>query len=715
MWKRWLVIPCVVGLGWLTVDTALAREGKQVTAKELLKQGFFQDFEELDLETLLAFSDTTLRIATRTEQVPDEAPGAVSIVTSDDIKAMGARTLEDVLRSIPGVDVTTDGLGRPLIVFRGVASGATGGGSENVLILMNGHRIDEPIEGGATAINYLVPVGNVQKIEILRGPGSALFGSGALGGVIDIVTFTQRDFTGIEASAGGGSFATQEYAVKLGSEGRSLKIAGYIQFEDTNGAVRIVGQDAQTGIDRALASQGIPAASLAPGRSTDDRRLLETNYNATYKDYDFNLRVSNQRSPGFIGIAESLGSVNDLIHRQVSIDASRRQELSHGWTLRTRVSFAQNGMKRFLQAFPPGFVEPLPAGGFAQFPSGVFVQEELNSRRYGAEGVAQKSFADHQIQVGAELGRESAFGSDLSGNYDFRTGAPQPDIRPLDGAVEDRGRGVASLFVQDVWSRSTKLTVTAGLRFDHYGDVGSVVSPRLATVFRLPKDAHLKLLYGRAFRAPALGEQFFSLPGFLGNASLEPETIDTLEAIFSYNKKRLRLSGGLFQSFVRNEIVAEGPFVAGASRPLINAPGRDIRGVELEVRQGFGVGSSFFFNYSNQHSEEVDSGEPAAGTPSHIGNVGATFSLAGGTRITPSILFRSSRPRVADDPRSPIGGYALVNLAVRVPNVYRGIVVSLSAQNILNKLYYDPAPAGGVPGDYPRPGRRFFLSATYQF
>ena len=715
MWKRWLVIPCAVGLGWLTVDTAAAREGKQVTAKELLKQGFFQDFDELDLEALLNFSDITLKIATRTERDPGEAPGSVSIVTSDDIKAMGARTLEDVLRSVPGVDVTTDGLGRPRIVFRGVASGATGGGSENVLILMNGHRLDEPIEGGATAINYMVPVGNIQKIEILRGPGSALYGSGALGGVIDIVTFTQRDFTGIEASAGGGSFATQSYAVKLGSEGRALKIAGYIQFEDTNGAARIVGEDAQTGIDRSLASQGIEPASLAPGPSTDDRRILETNYGASYKDYDFNLRVSNQRSPGFIGIAESLGSVNDLIHRQISIDASRRLDLAGGWTLRTRVSFTRNDMKRFLQAFPPGYSEPLPGGAFAQFPSGVFVQEELNSRRFGAEGIAQKSFVDHQVQLGAELGRESAFGNDLSGNYDFRTGTPLLELRSLPGTVSDRGRGVASLLVQDVWSCSTRLTITAGLRFDHYGDVGGALSPRLAAVFRLPKDAHLKLLYGRAFRAPTIGEQFFSLPGFLGNASLKPETVDSLEAVLAYNKKRLRLSWGLFQSFVRDEIVAQGVFVAGASRPLVNAPGLDVRGVEMEVRQGFGVGSSVFLNYSYLHSEEASSGEPAAAAPSHIGNVGATFSLAGGTHITPSILFRSSRPRVTDDSRSPVDGYALVNLAVRVPNVYHGIVVSLSAQNILNKLYFDPAPLGGVPGDYPQPGRRLFLGATYQF
>lgn len=715
MRTRWLVIPCAFGLGWLMVDPALAREGKQVTARELLKQGFFQDFDEIDLEALLRFSDITLTVATRTELIPDDAPNAVSIVTSDDIKAMGARTLEDVLRTLPGVDVRTDALGRPQIVIRGVGSGATGGGSENVLLLMNGHRMNDPLEGGATGLNYVVPVGNIQKIELLRGPGSALYGSGAVAGVIDIITFTQRDFTGIEASAGVGSFATQQYAVKLGSEGRSLKVAGYIEFENSHGAHRAIGEDAQTDIDRTLAPQGVPAASLAPGPSTDDRRLLETNYTATYKNYDFNLRVSNQRSPGFVGLGESLGTVNDLIHRQILIDASHRWDLPDGWTLKARVSYAQNGMKRFLQAFPPGFTEPLASGLLAQFPSGVFVQEDFNSRRYGIEGVAQRSLGSHQLQIGAELGRESAFDNELKGNLDFRTGEPQPDIRPLEGTVDERGRGVMGLFVQDGWSPTGKLTITSGVRFDHYGDVGGVVSPRLAAVLKLPKDSRLKLIYGRAFRAPAIGEEFFDLPGFLGNPALEPETVDTLEAVYAYRWRRLRLSGGAFQSWVRNEVVAQGTFVAGESRPLVNAPGTDVRGLEVEIRQGFGIASSAFLSYSNQHAEIADSGDGAGGTPSHIGNLGATFSLAGGTRITPSVLFRSSCPRVDGDPRAPVDGYALVNLAVRVPNIWRGMVVSLSLQNLLNKLYYDPAPAGGVPGDYPRPGRRLFLSATYQF
>jgi outer membrane receptor for ferrienterochelin and colicins len=715
MRKRWPIAPCVLALSWLAADTALAREGKKVTPKELLKQGFFQDFQELDLETLLAFSDITLSVATRSEQAPDEAPGAVSIVTSDDIKAMGARSLDEALQAVPGVDVTYDALGRPRITMRGLPTGATGGASENVLILMNGQRIDDPIEGGATSLEFTTPVGNIQKIEVLRGAGSALYGSGAMGGVVNIITFTQRDFTGIEANAGIGSFTTQDYSLRLGSEGRTLKIAGYINFQHGNGARRTVGADAQTAIDEGLSAQGVAPASLAPGRERDNFKIFETNYTASYKDYEFQLRVGTQRSPGAIGIADALGDANDMPQRKILIGASHRRDLPDGWTLDERASYEQFDARRSFQAFPAGFTLLLGDQGSVTYPSGVFAQEDLSSRRFGVDATAQKTIPQHAIQMGLGIGRESTFNTDVRSNYDFRTAAPMNQLESIPGAAPEKGRGLVSLYAQDVWSRFSKVTLTGGLRFDHYGGVGGVVSPRLAAVFRLPKAVSLKVLYARGFRMPTFAEQYFDLPGYLGNPSLKPMTSDTLEASVSYAIRRLRLSGGLFQTFLRDEILAEGDYVPGSSRPIVNGPGRDVRGLELELRQGFGVASSLFLDYAYQHSDDKATGVASAGVPASVGHVGATFAFARSLRATPSLVFGSSRPRAVGDTRSAVPGYALLDFALRAPDVYRGLLLSLSGRNLLNKSYFGPAPDGGVPGDYPRPGRTLFLSASYQF
>ncbi len=715
MRNRWPIVSCVLCLGCFTAEIALAREGKKVTPKELLRQGFFQDFEELDLETLLAFSDITVSVATRLEQAPEEAPGATSIVTGDDIRAMGARTLEEALQAVPGVDVTLDALGRPRITMRGLPSGLTGGASENLLILMNGHRIDDPIEGGATALEFTTPAANIQKIEVLRGAASAVYGSGALGGVINIITFSQRDFTGIEANAGYGSFASQDYSIRLGSEGRNLKIAGYINFQHSDGAGRVVGADAQTLTDGRLAPFGVAPASLAPGRETDALKVFETNYTAHYKDYDIHLRVGTQRSPGGIGVADSLGNVNDMPQRKILAAVDHRRDLPDGWALSEHTSYEQYDARRSLQAFPPGFTQLLGDAGSVSYPSGVFAQESLSSRRFGAEVAADKTLSQHQLRLGLGVARESSFDSDVKANYDFRAAMPLDQLESIPGAAADRGRGVVSLFAQDVWSQWSKVTLTGAVRFDHFGGVGSAVSPRIAAVFRLPKAVNLKVIYGRAFRAPTLAEEYFSLPGFVGNPDLKAMTADTLEANASYAKRRLRLAGGVFQTFLRDEIVADGVYVPGSSRPIVNGPGRNIRGIELEVRQGFGVASTLFVDYSYQHSLDEATGVASAGVPAHIGHVGATLAFAKGLRATPAVVFASSRPRAPGDPRASVEGHTLVDFALRAPDVYRGLLLSVSVQNMFNKLYFDPSPDGGVPGDYPRPGRSVFVSATYQF
>jgi iron complex outermembrane receptor protein len=127
-----------------------------------------------------------------------------------------------VLKTVPGFEVLTDTLGRDRIVARGVISSSTGGSSENVLILFNGHRLNEEINGGATFINLTLPMAHVKRVEIIRGPGSALFGANAFLAVINIVTASADDIDGVEVSAGGGSYATQEYYVRAGRRfGRS--------------------------------------------------------------------------------------------------------------------------------------------------------------------------------------------------------------------------------------------------------------------------------------------------------------------------------------------------------------------------------------------------------------------------------------------------------------------------------------------------------------
>ena len=101
--------------------------------------------------------------------------------------------------------------------------------------------------------------------------------------------------------------------------------------------------------------------------------------------------------------------------------------------------------------------------------------------------------------------------------------------------------------------------------------------------------------------------------------------------------------------------------------------------------------------------------------PSQLGNLGATFALGSHVRVTPLVSFRTSRPRAEGDSRPRTPGYGLLGVTIRGLKLYRALSATVSAQNLFGKNYVDPTIAGGVPGDYPRAGRRVLVSATYEF
>jgi iron complex outermembrane receptor protein len=699
--RQWVVVPALLIL-FASPPGAEAKQ-KIASSRELLQAGFFQDFEELDLEALLGANDVKINVAARHEDNLDEAAGVVSVVTAEDLKAIGAHTLEDALNTLPGVEVLRDGLGRPRVVIRGVSSGATGGGSENVLILMDGRRIDDPLFGGATMVNMALPIGNISRIELLRGAASALYGSGALGGVIDILTFRPEEYQGIEGSIEAGSFATQRYALRVGSESGDFRTFGFLQFESTHGARRNIASDSMTGL----------GASAAPGRTDDGFQQIETNYRATWKEWEAGIKISNVRADGFVGLVDALGE-NDLSYRQTQVSLGWKRVLEGAGTLRVNAAWTQNRMQEFLQPLADGFQTRTADGGEATFPDGALVNQDLSSRHYGVEGTLDRRAAAHHFVAGVGLRRESVLDPTLAANYNFLTGQPVTDSAPLAVADGD-GRTILSAFVEDAFEASDRVSLTGSLRFDNYSDVGATVSPRAAAVFTLPRDVNLKLVYGRAFRVPTFAELGFDLPPFESNPDLDVVKADTVEAAVSYRRKAFRVVASGYATWLRDAIAPVGAFDPRRSRSLADLGGSDFKGVELEVRRTLGTGNSIFANYAFQLAEYQRGGADLPGVPAHLGNVGVTLALSEHFRATPLWSFRSSRPRAPGDSRLETPGYSLFGATVRALNVYRKLSLSLSAQNLFDKKYADPTFEGGVPGDYPRSGRRVLVSASYEF
>jgi iron complex outermembrane receptor protein len=681
-----------------------------------------QDFDALALEELLNPEDVTTSIASHRPLSPDLAPGLVTVFRAEQIRSMGVRTLRDLLRFVPGFDLLTDNLGRSRVVYRGIMpAAATGGGSDGVLLMFNGHRLNDGLNGGATAVNYDIALDNVRQVEVLRGPGASLFGDAALVAVVNVVSETTDDLVGSELGAGLGSYWTQQYTLRSSSVLKDLKVSGFVRFDDTNGARLPIDVDTQT-----LADNGSGTSiSLAPGRTTDQLRALETSYRASFRKFDLSWRTRRENTAGFVGVVDSLGRQNDLNNRQVALDAGWNGAAGRLGNVQVRLNYTQSELRQLLEVHPSGFTVSTEDGGFIRFGDpgvkggGVFIQTALNVRRFGVETLLERQIGSkHDLVAGLSLETESTFDLQANGNLDFRTGqridVEENGLGPLPDALPDRSRGIFGLHVQDTWTPSAGFAVTAGLRLDRHSDSGGSLNPRLGVVWALPRDLRLKLLYGRSYRAPTFGELFFTLPGYSGRSDLRPSTADTVQAVLSLRRQDVEVDGTVYVSLLRDLIVPQAPYSPLGYSVLANGGGVNARGFELEVRRTFKSGSAFL-TYTFQHPHDRATGRRVAEVPAHLASLGATFNVRDRYSVTPTLVLRSSRARAPGDSRADVDGYGVLDVTAVARNVYKSVGLSLTLGNLFDVDYCDPSPIIGVPGDYPRPGRRILVQATVRF
>jgi iron complex outermembrane receptor protein len=280
----------------------------------------------------------------------------------------------------------------------------------------------------------------------------------------------------------------------------------------------------------------------------------------------------------------------------------------------------------------------------------------------------------------------------------------------------DQGRTSLGLYAEDQWTLSPRVTLTAGARFDHLSDQGGTFNPRLAIVAQGGSGFSGKLLYGRAFRAPTFRELAFDLPGGTGNPELGLVKADEIAAGVMWQRGRLRLEAHPFLSLVRDAVALPGLPAPGRPGVFANGPGLRSLGLELVGTSGFGVNNSWFFGLTLQDPEDRESGERAAGVATALLAGGASFEVWGRAVVTPTVVARSSRARGQGDVRSDTPGYLVASVTARTKTpLWRTLDASISVHNLFGTSYADPSVANGVPGDYPRPGRRVLLHVRYKF
>lgn len=663
---------------------------------------------------------TTVSIATGARQALRRAPAVATVITAQDIAAMGAADLDEVLETVPGLHVSRSNLAySPLYFVRGVASDF----NPQVLMLQNGVPMTTLYVGSRGVIWGGLPVQNIARIEVIRGPGSALYGADAYAGVINIITKGPQDVPGTEVGLRAGSFGTTDTWLQHGGKVGEVDVAAFLRVGRSDGFRETIDADAQSGMDAAFGTR----ASLAPGPVNTGYSAVDGGLELGLGKWRLHAGLKRRTDVGTgAGIAGALDPVGRMGSQRVEVDTGVSDvDLAPGWKLSANLSglHYRQQLSVPVQLFPPG------AFGGA-FPNGVFGSPNTWERQLRASGaVTYSGWAGHQWRIGVGHDDLNLYRTREFKNFSVITSGPLTGLPvPLPGGqlieapVQDsflapHRRRVDYLYAQDEWSFARDWALTAGVRQDRYSDFGHTTNPRVALVWDASLDLTAKLLYGSAFRAPSFNEQYGVNPVASGNAAIKPERMRTLEAALQWQVSReLHLNMNVFR-YEMADIIKTTPNPAPAPGATFrNAGSQRGHGGELEWVWDARRNLRFAGNYAYQRSIDELDGTDAGYAPRHLLNARLDWSFAGGSLLSTRVNRVSTRLRAFGDNRPPVPDYTTLDVTLRTTLPGNGWELTLALLNALDADVREPSlPSAGIPRDLPMAGRSLSAQAAYRF
>ncbi|WP_455755604.1 TonB-dependent receptor plug domain-containing protein [Sulfurimonas sp.] len=681
------------------------------------------DLDIMDSLSMEEMLELTISTSTGTDKPLSLAPAIATVITDKQIAQSSARTLDELLERVPGLNVY-NAIGDLSGYFdiRGIRTKY----NPQVMILMNGTTMQGlKFNNPVTGLN--IPLTSVKRIEIMRGPGSVIYGANAFSGVINIITKDAQYLNGkSEAGVRYGSFNTKELWVNHGAIEEDFSYAINFSYMSSDGDDnRKMKKDFQTLNDNAFGS----SASLAPGSLNTNYERYNLNANFVKDDFEFNFWLSLLDDGGTgTGIANALDNSGKTEYKRMHGDLYYHQKIDDELKLEHKIALSYQTLDTYLYVFPAGARLPIgtdgnfggPFSGFVTFSDGYIGTPTETEKTSGYEATLMiESFENHQLRLSAGYWYGEL---DASASANFGPGIIDGTVSPIDGTLTDQ-TGSSSIYmpnvdrkkyfvsIQDEWSLKNNLILTAGVRYDHYSDVGSSVNPRLALVWQTSNALTSKLLYGRAFRAPSFVELYAqNNPVGNGNSNVEPETIDTYELAFDYYpNSKVRTSTNLYYYYAKNLIDAVGSSIGNVGQQ---------KGHGLEFELNYQPNSTISINadYAYRYTKVVSTGQEVADAPKHLAHTGINWNFTKKWTADAELFWVGDRKRTPSDTRDRVPSYSIVNLSL-TNQINKSLILNLSARNLFDKDIYNPSPAStlGELDDFQLPTRSIFAELRYRF
>jgi len=697
------------------------------------------------IQDLLSVLNTPVISASKQAQDSRSAPAKVVVVSAQDIRARGYMDLEEILHDYAGFDFEKGmGVHWSQIYMRGLRST----NSDRFLFIWDG-IIQNDIGAQVTWFERQFPLSAIDRIEIMYGPSSLLYGANAFSGIINVILRKERSLDGFRFQASQGAFNTRSLELTAGMEvgewaffatGKLLRSDewdwGNETWTDAGGRTRSYGLGPANYDLAALAARG----NVGPdGRL---RVLMDGRYQP------WNDRQGSPTRDHFVELGASYGAwklramhwyreesedkwstpqavMNSLwVPMAHALHLSRESSLPGGWESRSYAIMRTTGLDdRTRESEPSAVFVPGDPHEFQIQDLGTYGYYKLSNREYRLG----QQFSHQREGLSAVLGAEFV-DTLVRESYAYRHLSTEP--WPLTPQHDLRNLG---LFAQTQAEVPGGFELAAGLRYDYNWEAGGpggfhhLLSSRLAAIFPLSRDQTFKVIYGQAFQEPPALKRFTTTPNRpLASPNLKPERLDALEFNWSWHSgRRWRSSLALYFNQIENLIQQVPATYQGRSINKFENTGKlRILGSELEIRRFWGIHDSAYLNLSSASAKDPETGRGTGGIAPLQAHAGLDLRWRERLGLSLRVHAVAARRTQNEASGSPyvvqgVPPYLTVDLTATWYGIRKDLDLRLNVYNLTDTRYFDPAPRSGdglyYNGAILQQPRRAFLGLSWRF
>ena len=607
--------------------------------------------EDLELDFLNSLDEVS-EIATKTKLNIDDTPSFVTVLQSDKLQKLGVNNIFEALDLVPGVQLKKELTGVPVVVFRGVTQ------KGEVKLMIDGVTINNSYRG--SIYHFLdLPIEIVSRIEIVRGAGSILYGSGAISGVINIITKSSDKLTKNFVFSSIGVSKNIGTLISTNIDDFKISLDAYYQKDDKT----------------------IFVGSNASGQTGDSDRHL--------KDYSVGINISDgyfsflgRVKKSNMGLAYGFFPVLDINKDRFDIqNNSMFTQLSYKNSLnkdnKINILTGYNNYEQKVES---------------EHPSSAIIDTNYKEKTYFSEISLVSTFLENnELVIGARYESSKTLESKWFLNSAYYKPISNPSLQ----------REIYSIYLNNNYAISSDFDTSIGFRYDNYSDFEDSYSPSVGLVYRLNNQLKLKALYSHAFRAPSWIE-------LTSNSNLKAENADSLETgiIFKYNQNNI-LRMNFYASSINDMIVKD-----AVTRKYEQDFKNEFVGAELEYI--YLLNNQAEVNFFTSYIKATDNN---GNTLADVANILASTSLLYRTDsgfIFGSLLkYISSSKRSDDDNRNDMDNSFILNQTVSYS--FKKFTTSLIVKDLFDSGRYYALPKNEYESDFDDDGRTVMLKASLEF